>query len=95
VAVAVAGDSLRRVEGGSGSLKCDFDGLELALQVSQVPALHFELVPLAQDLDLLLLDETALFFYLRAFNVLARHSCPPVFIRSEPRSWQGPLRTTR
>jgi hypothetical protein len=74
-------------------LNCDFDGLELGLQVSQVSTLHVELVPLAQDLDLLLLDETALFFDLRADILPTSHSVPSCFIRSGPRPWQGPLRT--
>jgi len=62
------------LDGQTGSLKRDPDGRELGLQVGHAPALHFELVPLAQDLDLLLLDQTALFFNLRADTVLPSHA---------------------
>jgi hypothetical protein len=76
----------------TGSLKRHLDGLELGLQVRHVPALHFELVPLAQDLDLLLLDQTALFFNLRADSLLPSHTSALLFSSGAcPR--QGPLRT--
>jgi hypothetical protein len=79
VAVAVAGGWLRGLDGGSDSLKRDFEGLDLGLQMGHVSALHFDLVPLAQDFDLLLLDETALFFKLRADSLPTGHTAALLF----------------
>jgi len=72
VAVASVSMSLRPWADWRGLLQCPFDGREFGFHVVNAATLHFHLVLLPPDLDLLPFDDAPLFFEFLANRVPIR-----------------------
>ena len=72
-AITVAAISLLGWPDGSDTSHGGFEGLEFGLDALDEPRLYLDVAPLTLNLDLLLLDETPLFFKLRTNLGLINH----------------------
>jgi hypothetical protein len=83
IAVAVARPAV--CSGGSqvwcGSFQCGVDEIESRLHVGRASELHFQLTPLALNLDALFLDKLSVLFKLRAQCVRTGHLSPCCVMR--------------